>query len=929
MERLVGENVHQLPASEVLELFRVKPEKGLDLLEVRARQERYGKNVLPAAAGPGPLMRFALQFHQPLIYILLAAGAVTFVLHEYVDAAVIIGVVLINAIVGFLQESKAARALEALAKTTHTDARVIRAGQVRTVHSEELVPGDIVLLQSGDKVPADLRLFQARDLSIDESALTGESMPVEKHTEELDAATPLPDRRNLAFSSTLVTYGQGRGVVVSTGVHTEVGRISTLISTADVLETPLTRRIDHFSRVLLAVILALAGITFVIGVARDEPVIDVFMAAVALAVAAIPEGLPAAVTVILAIGVARMAQRRAIIRKLPAVETLGSTTTICSDKTGTLTVNQMTVRGVWAGGVSYEVTGSGYEPEGELLAIADGAAAAADRTTPEGNVALRECLLAGLLCNDSSVFHEGGRWQIQGDPTEAALIVAARKAGFEPEDWLARRPRLDSVPFESEHQYMATLHDDLDGQRRLLCVKGAVEVVLARCRAALDARGNEAALDVPTIEREFHALAAQGLRVLALAIGQAPPHQTSIAHAEVKELVFVGLEGMIDPPRPEAIDAVEVCQSAGIAVKMITGDHAATARAIAAQIGLRGATIDGSEALVTLTARELEELPDEQLVDVAEKAAVFARVTPEQKLRLVRALQARGQVVAMTGDGVNDAPALKQADIGVAMGRGGTEVAKEAADMILTDDNFATIEAAVEEGRGVFDNLLKFIVWTLPTNGGEGLVILMAIVLGTALPVYPVQILWINMSTAVFLGIMLAFEPKEADIMARPPRDPMAALISPMLVVRIAVVSLLMLAGAFGSFKWALGQGYSENAARTVAVNVIVFVETFFLFNCRSLSRSMFAIGPVSNPWVLLGVTLMVAAQLLFTYVPLMNRLLHSAPIGWDAWWRIIATGLATYVIIEAEKAIGRWWASRTPARRHTASNGPGASVHG
>jgi cation-transporting ATPase F len=882
METIIGQNVHQIPAGEALELLDVQPEKGLDVLEVRARQERFGLNVIPSAAGPGPWMRFLLQFHQPLVYILLAA------------------------VVGFLQESKAAKALEALAKTTHTTARVLRGGQVRMVSSEQLVPGDIVLLQSGDKVPADLRLFQCRDLSIDESALTGESVPVEKNHEELGEGTPLADRLNLAFSSTLVTYGQGRGVVFATGQHTEVGRISNLISTADVLETPLTQKIARFSRLLLGVILALAGVTFVIGVIRDEPVIDIFMSAVALAVAAIPEGLPAAVTIILAIGVARMAQRRAIIRKLPAVETLGSTTTICSDKTGTLTVNQMTVRGIWAGGARYEVAGSGYVPEGEIRP-ADGGGPA-----PEENAALRECLLVGLLCSDSSVYEENGRWEIQGDPTEAALIVAARKAGYQPQDWQNRRPRLDSIPFESQHQYMATLHDDRESGRRLICAKGAAEVIVSRCRAALDAAGKEVPLDPQAVQHQFDALAAQGLRVLACAIGAMPEGGQSITHADVKELVFAGLQGMIDPPRPEAIAAVRACQSAGVRVKMITGDHAATARAIARQIGLAGATDPQSGELEALTARELTEFSDEQLIEAADRVAVFARVTPEQKLRLVRGLQARGHVVAMTGDGVNDAPALKQADIGVAMGLGGTEVAKEAADMVLTDDNFATIEAAVEEGRGVFDNLTKFIVWTLPTNAGEGLVILAAIAIGAVLPVYPVQVLWINMTTAILLGLMLAFEPKEPDIMRRPPRDPKVPILTPTLIIRILIVSVLMLLGAFGSFKWALLEGASENAARTVAVNVFVFVELFYLFNCRSLTKTMFQVGLFSNRWILLGVAGMIVLQLLFTYVPIMNRLFHSAPIGWEAWLRILGTGLATYLIIEAEKWIGRRWTSRS-----------------
>jgi cation-transporting P-type ATPase F len=902
MERVLSDRVHQMSADEVVRLLDVDRDRGLDLLEVKARQERFGRNVLPATAGHGPLIRFLLQFHQPLVYILLAATVITFVLEEWVDSAVILGVVLVNAVIGFLQESKAAKALEALAKTTRTEARVLRSGEVRLVSSEELVPGDLVILQSGDKVPADLRLIQLRDLQIDESALTGESVPVEKNSASLSGQVALGDRKNLAFSSTLVTYGQGRGVVTSIGADTEVGRISNLISTADALETPLTQKIQRFSKVLLVVILLLSATAALVGMYRRQDTLDIFMSAVAMAVAAIPEGLPAAVTIILAIGVARMARRRAIIRKLPAVETLGSTSTICSDKTGTLTVNQMTVRRIWAGGSRYDVTGTGYGPDGELIAVSEGDARV------DANEALRECLLVGLLCSDSSVFKTDGRWEIQGDPTEAAMIVAANKAGYQPKPWQAKRKRIDSIPFESLHQYMATLHEEVGSPHRLICVKGAVEVILARCRAMLDAAGNEFPLDADAVHTEFHDMASQGLRVLALAIAPVGGEIASINHADVKDLVLVGLQGMIDPPREEARRAIAACQAAGVRVKMITGDHAATAKAIAEQLGLQGERNPTSDALEALTARDLAELSDEKLIDAADRVAVFARVTPEQKLRLVRALQARGRVVAMTGDGVNDAPALKQADIGVAMGLGGTEVAKEAADMVLTDDNFATIEAAVEEGRGVFDNLTKFIVWTLPTNAGEGMVILAAVLMGTVLPVYPVQILWINMMTGIFLGMMLAFEPKEPDIMTRPPREPDVPLLSPVLLLRIFIVSAFMLAGAFGSFKWALSQGFTQNEARTVAVNVFVFVEVFYLFNCRSLTHSMLYVGLFSNRWIWLGVAGMVGLQVAFTYVPFMNRLFHSGPITWDAWWRILGTGLLTFIVIEIEKWIGRWW---------------------
>lgn len=903
MEILFEKHLHQLDAEEIITLLDSDPQKGLDRFEVESRRERFGPNAIPVRDGHSPLITFLLQFHQPLIYILLVASGITAALTEWIDAGVIFTVVLVNATIGFLQESKAAKALEALSKMTVTEARVLRSGEIHQIPSVELVPGDIILLQSGDKVPADLRLMRSRDLQIDESTLTGESAPVPKAAETLPANTPLAERRNLAYSTTLVTYGQGRGIVVATGAKTEVGRISTLVSTADVLETPLTRKISAFSRLLLIVILVLAALTFAVGVMRGQSGFDMFMAAVALAVGAIPEGLPAAVTITLAIGVSRMARRRAIIRKLPAVETLGSTTTICSDKTGTLTVNQMTVREVYAAGQKYELSGSGYCPDGMLdprtgVALADNAAA-------------RECLLAGLLCNDSTLMQKETHWDVNGDPTEGALLVSARKA--ELDDWQAQQrwPRLDSIPFESQHQYMATLHNDESGDTRPVYVKGAVEVILDKCNLALDTKGQPVSLDSDVIQSQLEEMASQGLRVLAFARGKLAAESNEIDHSDITNLTFLGLQGMIDPPRPEAIDAVRTCQTAGIRIKMITGDHPVTARAIARKIGLNGTEIETEQAPLVMTSQDLAEKSDQELIDIAEKVSVFARATPEQKLRLVKALQTNGHIVAMTGDGVNDAPALKQADIGVAMGVGGTEVAKEAADMILTDDNFATIEAAVEEGRGVFDNLTKFIVWTLPTNMGEGLVILAAIFAGVTLPLLPVQILWINMTTAVLLGLMLAFEPKEPGIMRRPPRNPKIPILDKVLILRICIVGFIMLVGAFGSFEWALGQGLSDAAARTVAVNVFVMVEIFYLFNCRSLTKSMLALGLFTNRWIVVGVATMMALQLAFTYLPLMNYLFHTAPIDWDAWWRILLTGVGAYVIVGFEKWLRRKWAQR------------------
>ncbi|QDU09886.1 putative cation-transporting ATPase F [Gimesia aquarii] len=908
METLIKKHLHHVSVDEAVQLLDVDSQKGLDEFEIEARQKRFGPNTIPTQTGSGPLKRLLLQFHQPLVYILIAAGTITGLLQEWVDSGVIFGVVLVNALIGYLQESKAAKALEALANTVTTDATVVRAGKTRNVPSTELVPGDIVLLQSGDKVPADLRLIETRDLQIDESALTGESVPVEKHSQVYQPDTPLAERQNMAYSSTLVTYGQGRGVIFATGSHTEVGRISELISEADILQTPLTRKVTWFSQVLLVVILILAAITFGIGVLRGESAYVMFMAAVALAVGAIPEGLPAAVTITLAIGVARMARRRAIIRRLPAVETLGSTTIICSDKTGTLTENQMTVRAIWAGGEQYKVTGVGYAASGTIHV-------SGNESNHDLNVAARECLLAGLLCNDSRLVKKEARWEVQGDPTEGALLTSAAKAGLDNDELITGIPRIDVIPFESEYQYMATLHEMGTESPGRIYVKGAMEVILSKCTSALNASGECVPLPLEKIKHEFDQLATQGLRVLAFARGEierGTPDTNRLSHANVSNLTFLGLQGMIDPPRAEAIAAVKACQTAGVRVKMITGDHALTAAAIAQQVGLDGMATQSDTPPKVVSGKELTKISDRDLINVAETSAVFARVTPEEKLRLVRALQAQKQIVAMTGDGVNDAPALKQADIGVAMGVGGTEVAKEAADMVLTDDNFASIEAAVEEGRGVFDNLTKFIVWTLPTNLGEGLVILAAVFLGVTLPILPVQILWINMTTAVLLGLMLAFEPKEEDIMQRPPRDPDTPLLTRDLIGRIFLVGTLLLVGAFGLFEWALLSGSSIEEARTIAVNVFVMVELFYLFNCRSLTRSMFQLGLLSNLWVVGGAAIMIVLQLLYTYAPSMNRLFHSTPIGWNWWGWILAVGITAYCVVGFEKWIRRRQTSLT-----------------
>ncbi len=931
---------HHLPTHEVVLLLETDLAKGLSSEEAARRLERFGPNVLPKFRRHGPLIRFLLQFHHPLIYVLLAATVVTAFLGEWVDASVIFGVILVNAIVGFIQESRAEAALDALASMMKTEARVRRDGQTVRVLSEAIVPGDVVLLESGDKVPADLRLTRVRELRVDESALTGESVPVEKADQVLPPETVVADRKNMAFSGALVTYGQGTGVAVGTGVSTELGRIHQLIGEVTEIATPLTKKLAYFSKMLTVAILGLAGMTFALGLWRGQPATEIFMAAVALAVAAIPEGLPAAVTITLALGVGRMARRHAIIRKLPAVETLGSTTVICSDKTGTLTKNEMTVQALWAGARSFEVKGAGYEPVGEIRERPAECQVLSAETSLQGSdsrsdssapctqhlalpPALRELLAAGALCNDAQHIECDGRWTIVGDPTEGALLVAAKKAGIDLNRLHGQFPRVDAIPFESERQFMATLHRVESGGDSVLYLKGAVEKTIRLCERMRVADGTEQALDTQTVLGQVDAFAGRGLRVLALARKYVSAGMATLTERDVEVgLTFLGLQAMMDPPRPEAVAAVRACQQAGIAVKMITGDHALTARAIAQQIGLDGRKDHQNGELIAMTGQELAAIPQAQLADAADRTAVFARVSPEQKLRLVEALQARRHVVAMTGDGVNDAPALKQADIGVAMGRGGTEVAKEAADMVLTDDNFASIEAAVEEGRCVFDNLTKFIVWTLPTNMGEGLVLLTAIAFGAVLPILPVQILWINMTTAVALGLMLAFEPKEPGIMMRPPRDPGEPILTGVLIERIVLVSFLMLAGVYGVFLWELHRTDSILAARTAAVNVIVIAEIFYLFNCRSLERTMFHVGLFSNPWIWRGVAVMTTLQLLLTYVPAMNRLFHTAPIDGPAWGLVLAAGVTVYVVVEVETWLRLQWNRRTvsgaPTRRST-----------
>ncbi|MEO3826491.1 HAD-IC family P-type ATPase [Actinomadura sp. B10D3] len=859
---------YQRTAAEVADDLGTDLDQGLGSGEAAARLDRHGPNVLPAARRRRPVLRFLLQFHSPLIYVLLVSAVITALLGEHVDASVILGVVIVNAIVGFVQEARAERALAALAALTRTVATAVRDGRPARVPSDDLVPGDVVVLEAGDKIPADVRLVRVAELKVDESALTGESAPVAKAPDPVGDAA-LADRRDMAYSGTFATYGTGTGIVTATGADTEIGLVHRLVGQATAVQTPLTRKLAHFSRVVTVVILGLAAVTFAVGVLRGEPAADMLTAAVALAVGAIPEGLPALVTITLAFGVARMVRRNAIVRHLPAVETLGSVTVICTDKTGTLTRNQMTVTGIAAAGRLYEVTGIGYAPDGEIVPPADAVA--------------RECLLAGLACNDARLALDGDG--VVGDPTEGALVVSAAKAG------IGEAPeRLDTIPFSSERRYMATLHPG-----GVVYVKGSLERVLAMCDTQLASGGEPEPLDADGITRIAHAYGDQALRVLAFARARVDPAADRLDG--LPRLVFLGLQAMHDPPREEAARAVKACLTAGVRVKMITGDHAATARAIGAQIGLDGRAMTGAD---------LAACPDGELPGAVEETAVFARVSPEQKLRLVRALQSRSHVIAMTGDGVNDAPALKQADIGVAMGRAGTEVAKESADIVLTDDDFASIRAAVEEGRGVFDNLVKFIVWALPANIGLGLVLMAAILGGGELPILPVQVLWLNMTAVLVLGLPFAVEPRDDGIMRRPPRDPGLPLVTRSLGARILLVSVILLAGAFGLFHWEQAHGASLGEARTIVVNVFAATLLAYLFNCLSLDRPLLWHGVRRNPWVGAGAAALVAVQALYTYAPFMNDVFHSAPLPASAWARIAATAALTYVLVELAK-----WASR------------------
>ena len=869
--------------------------QGLSHLDARQRLDTHGPNRLAAAERPGALRRLAAQFHNLLIYTLLAAAVTTVALGDHLDAAVIFGVVLINAVIGFLQEGKAERALEAVHAMLASRATVLREGERHEIDAADLVPGDVVLVESGARVPADLRLLAARNLRIDEAALTGESVPVEKSGDAVEAAAPLADRRGMAYAGTGVVAGQGSGVVVATGGHTEIGRIGTLVAEVPTLATPLTRRLDQFARQITLFILVVSAATFLWGTrVGGLPPLDLFLAVVGLAVAAIPEGLPAIVTITLAIGTAAMARQRAIVRRLPAVETLGSVGVICTDKTGTLTKNEMTAVSLILADDTVTVSGAGYAPDGGFQVDGE----AVDPAQHPGLGPLARC---ALLCNDAQLHHGPEGWVLAGDPTEGALLALALKAGLDPVEELARTPRHDSIPFESEHRFMATLHHDHRG-RVFALLKGAPERVLDLC--VRDAGGQP--IDLDDWRARMHAAAAEGQRVLALAECELPAGTHELVMDDIRpRFTLLGLVGLMDPPRPEALAAVAECRRAGVRVVMITGDHAATAAAIGTGLGLRaGEPLNGAE---------IDALDDAALAQRLAGTDVVARASPEHKLRLVNALQRGGQLVAMTGDGVNDAPALKAADIGVAMGQRGTDAAREAADLVLTDDHFATIAGAVRQGRTVFDNIKKALLFILPTNGGEAGLILTAVFAGLALPVTAAQILWVNMVTSVTLDLALAFEPAEAGVMQRPPRPAHEPLITRLLLLRVVYVSLLMLGAAFWVFQWTLDRGQGLEVARTAVVNMLVISEVFYLFNVRHFTASALTVeGLIGNRMALWAAAVTVGLQLLITYAPPMQALFGTAPLDAATWALIVALAFGKYLIVEVEKAVLRRFGVRT-----------------
>jgi magnesium-transporting ATPase (P-type) len=883
---------HAVDADEVLRRLHSNTQSGLDTDEVSRRLATYGPNQLPQGRKRGPLKRLLMQFNNILIYVLIAAGFIKLMLGLWLDAAIILGVVVINALLGFIQEGKAEKTLDSIRHMLSADARTLRNDAIRMVPAEGLVPGDIVLLESGDKIPADLRLVDVKNLRTEEAALTGESVPIDKTTHAVSEKATVGDRDGMAFSGTLVAAGRATGVVVSTGSHTELGRINQMMAAVRALETPLLKQIKRFGYAITASIAVVSVIVFMFGRwVRHLPFVEIFQAVVGLAVSVIPEGLPALITVTLAIGVQRMAKRHTIIRLLPAVETLGSVSRICSDKTGTLTLMEMMVVSAVTAESAYDITGQGYASGGEVLK--HGKPAAEDPVLQlMGRVA--------VLCNDAELLQQEGTWKVEGDPTEGALYPFAAKIGFERDVERAAFPRTDAIPFESEHKFMATLHRGAGG-REMLLVKGAPEVILDHCGRQQTAEGQ------PPIDRshfisEADRLAAQGERVLAFAWIEDPGLTAgSLGPADLpRNLVLLGLVGLLDPPRQEAIEAVRECHQGGVRVTMITGDHRITAAAIAKMLDIG----DGKTAI---DGAEIEEMDSAALEECVRGVDVFARASPEHKLRLVKAIQANRQVVAMTGDGVNDAPALKKADIGVAMGIKGTEVTKEAAGMVLADDNFASITAAVKEGRTVYNNIEKAILFMLPTNVAQGLIILVAILVGFTAPITAPQILWVNMVTSVALGFVISFEPHERDVMRRPPRAVDRPILDAFGVWRIVFVGLALLGLTLWAFFWMKADGASDGLARAAAVNALVIGQAFYLLNSRyKVDSSLTLKAHLGNPYLPVGIGAVIVLQLLFTYAPFLEALFKTESIPLRVWPHLLLGGLVFFFVVETEKLIIR-----------------------
>jgi magnesium-transporting ATPase (P-type) len=900
---------HAMPADEIERQLNVNPAQGLDAAAAAERLDTYRPNRLPQGKKEGPLARFLAQVNNILIYVLLAAGFIKLMLSLWLDASIIFAVVILNSLLGFLQEGRAEKALDSIRNMLSAEARVLRGGEVRLIPAEDLIPGDIVLLESGDKVPADMRLIDAKNLRTEEAALTGESVPAEKTIALVSAKATVGDRGNMAFSGTMVVSGRATGVVVATGTQTELGRINQMLAEVSVLVTPLLRQIKTFGYVITAAIAGISVLLFAWGHWLGHMTFtELFQAVVGIAVSLIPEGLPALITITLAIGVQRMAQRNAIIRRLPAVETLGSVSRICSDKTGTLTLMEMMVTSVVTAEAAYEVTGDGYAPEGEVRAGGKPVGATPEVLALMGRVS--------LLCNDAQLVENDGKWKVEGDPTEGALHPFAAKLGMKRAAEAVAAPRIDAIPFESEHKFMATLNRSADGE--MLLVKGAPEVILGHCDRQQTAKG-PAPVDRDRFTREGDRLAAQGERVLGLAWLPSPGLDAGGLGPQdlPKTLVLLGLVGLMDPPRKEAIDAVRECHGGGIRVTMITGDHKITAAAIARTLGIG----DGKTAVA---GTEIEAMNDAALQECVRDVDVFARASPEHKLRLVKAIQANRQIVAMTGDGVNDAPALKKADIGVAMGIKGTEVTKEAAGMILADDNFASISAAVKEGRTVYNNIEKAMLFLLPTNVAQGTVIAIAIGFAFTLPITAPQVLWVNMVTSVALGLAISFEPHEADVMRRPPRAVERPIVTGFGIWRILFVGAALVLYTLSAFFWMKAQGASDQMGRTAAVNAITLGQVFYLLNSRYLLDSSLSVrAHMGNPYLWYGIAGVVALQLLFTYARPFHAVFDTEALPLSAWLWLVGGASLFFLVVEVEKLIIR----SIPALRGSATSAVGAAM--